>query len=157
MPNAVDSVFSIFRAAADVFPLNLKARQYPIMMSLQNNPILVPGSGQATGTIELPGDCDIQIDNWNLWTSDASWPTTTSVRVGIYYGQGDFSVNYPTTNLVRGELFAGTGQRPGTIGYRPWWINTYGNRGVLSVQFTNLATATTTAELCLLGHSRKRG
>jgi len=145
---------SFLAALASLLPLNSK--QTPILMQLDTNPAVIPGSGTLTAGLTLPGDCDLQIDDWCFVSSDTNYPTASGFRVAIMYGGGDFSLNYPANNPVRGEMLFGTAQRPGRIGYQPWNIATYGNRGLLSFQFSNLGTTSCTLEICLRGHRTSR-
>lgn len=145
---------SLWDAFASLWPLNMNEQQAPLILQPTINPTPIPGSGTATAVIELPGDCNIQIDDWVYWSSDAGFPDESGFRVTIYYGN-DWAINYPSVNGVRGENLFGTAQRPGRVGYRPWKINTYGNRGLLQFNLTNLATTTTTVEITLRGNRRK--
>src|SRR5678815_1816787 len=143
---------NFFAALGSLWPLQQKQGQYPIVLQVQQNPIILPGSGGLTATMELPGDCDLQIDDWMAWSSDAGYAAngTMGFRCSVYYGSGDWAINYPATNGVRGELMFGwPGALIGRIGYRPWFISTYGNRGLLSFNFTNLNTTTLTVEIAL--------
>lgn len=151
----------VFRALASWWPLSQKNGAYPLIMQPQTNPIVLAGGGTGTATIELPGDCNLQIDDWVGWCSDSGYAANGvfPVRFSIYYGSGDWAFNYPASNPVRGELIFGWGRQIGRIGYRPWFVSTYGNRGVLSFNMTNLNTTTLTLEFALRGHrqSTKNG
>lgn len=146
---------SFWDALAALWPLRQTSRQAPIVMGTTTNPMVVPGSSSLTGVIELPGDCDIQIDDWVYWASAAGFPDESDCRISIYYGN-DWSLVYPAANPVRVEMIFGTGQRPGRIGYRPWWVETYGNRGLLQMNVSNTATTSRTVELAVRGHRRSR-
>lgn len=142
---------SFWAAVCAWWPLNMKAQKAPLLLQATTNPIVIPQSGSVTATVELPGDCNIQVDDWVAFSTDAGFPATMGFRVSIFYGN-DWAINYPATNPVRGELIFGTAREPGRIGYRPWKINTYGNRGLLQFNFSNLNTTTITVEICLRGH-----
>lgn len=142
-------------ALSSLWPLQSAMGEFPLLLQVDTNPVVIPGSGQTTASVTLPGDCDIEIDDWTYWSSDAKFPDESGFRVAIFYGSGDYALNYPANNQVRGEQFFGTAQRPGRIGYRPWRIATYGNRGLLSFNFSNINTTTTTVEICLRGHRSK--
>jgi len=149
-----------FRSLASMWPLSQRSNEYPLVLGFQTNPLVLAGSGSGTATIELPGDCDIEIDDWLAWSSDTNYAAygILNFRTTIYYGSGDWAINYPATNPVRAELvFGASSQRPGRIGYRPWYLNTYGNRGLLSFQVTNTNTTTLTIEVALRGFRRARG
>lgn len=146
---------------AQFWPLRQKARQYPLLLQFDTNPLVIASGGSGVGTITLPGDCDMQIDDWTYWssnaTANATFPDHSGFRVSIYYGSGDWCLNYPASNGVRGENLFGTAQFPGRIGYRPWALDTYGNRGLLTFNVTNLLSTTLTLEICLRGHRTSRG
>lgn len=144
--------FSSFWAAfAAMWPLRMGAKQAPLLLTPDTNPVVIPPSGTATVTMQLPGDCDIQVDDWVATSSHTSFPNIMGFRVTMFYGN-DWSLNYPAPNAIAGENIFGTAQRPGRIGYRPWWIETYGNRGLLQFNFSNTQTITTSVEICLRGH-----
>lgn len=146
---------SVWAAILAWWPLNMKRQQAPLLLQPTTNPVVIPASGSITATIELPGDCNIEVDDWVYFSTDTNWPGVAGFRVNISYGN-DWSINYPSTNPVRGEMIFGTAREPGRIGYRPWKINTYGNRGLLQFNFTNLNTTTITVEICLRGHRDSR-
>ena len=147
-------IFNVFTQLLEYWPLKASNCEFPMLVQPQTVPTVIPGSGVATASIELPGDADMTIDDMVYFSTDLSFPDVAGFRCAIYYGQGDYTLNYPATNEVRGELIFGTAQRPSMIGNRPWRLTTRGARGQLNFNFTNLSTNTTTVEFALRGNRR---
>lgn len=141
---------NVFAALQGFWPLQTEDGQVPQILIPQTNPLLIPPSSNLSSTIELSGDCYLQVDDWVFWSSDAAYPNVAGFRVSVYWGSREWSL---MNAAVRGELVFGTAQRPGHIGYRPWALSRPGGgRAILTFDFSNLGAATCTVEIALRGH-----
>lgn len=157
------SLRDIWRGLVSEFPLRIGQSQYPFALvptllpgsTTNTGQLVVPASGSLSAGIQVPNDCDLEVNQWVASWSSAGFPNTSGVTVNMYWGNREVMLTQAAIPL---EMIFGTAMRPGRFGERPWRVaGTYGRGSAvpgfstLGFDLTNSTNATNTVYLALTG------
>lgn len=153
----------IMVAAVKAWPLQIGRSQYPFALTPTLLPgsttgsaqLVVPANGNLNVGVQVPNDCDLEIDQWTWSGTNAGYPNTSGVTVQMYWGNREVMLCQSALPL---ECIFGTAQRPGTFGFRPWRVagvsagrSATPGFATFGLDLTNTTATTTTHYLALLG------